>query len=253
MGWAERRQFFIMLIAGAVIIAAIAVVLIATISKAPSCSDGIQNQGEQGIDCGGPCPYLCTATLEPPTVLYTQVFMNGTDRADAIASVENKNARAAAKAVPYTLSVYGTDQVLLQSVRGTFDLAPGATVPVYVPNIPTGGKTAASAFLVITEPGALAWQTMSVPPLPTVSGVKLIGTATAPRVVATLTNVDTLPRTNVRVVVLIHGAGDTVIAASSTVVPQVPPQGQATATFTWNTAFRSTPLSIEVVPIATLP
>lgn len=26
----------------------------------PSCSDGIQNQGETGIDCGGPCP-LCVA------------------------------------------------------------------------------------------------------------------------------------------------------------------------------------------------
>src|SRR5437879_5151312 len=28
-----------------------------------SCSDGIKNQGETGIDCGGPCPacnYLCT-------------------------------------------------------------------------------------------------------------------------------------------------------------------------------------------------
>ena len=22
----------------------------------PSCSDGIQNQGEEGVDCGGPCP-----------------------------------------------------------------------------------------------------------------------------------------------------------------------------------------------------
>ena len=26
----------------------------------PSCFDGIQNQGETGIDCGGPCPYPCT-------------------------------------------------------------------------------------------------------------------------------------------------------------------------------------------------
>ena len=25
----------------------------------PTCSDGMQNQGETGIDCGGPCPYLC--------------------------------------------------------------------------------------------------------------------------------------------------------------------------------------------------
>ncbi len=26
---------------------------------APTCSDGIQNQGETGIDCGGPCPNAC--------------------------------------------------------------------------------------------------------------------------------------------------------------------------------------------------
>jgi hypothetical protein len=25
----------------------------------PSCSDGVRNQGEQGVDCGGPCPAAC--------------------------------------------------------------------------------------------------------------------------------------------------------------------------------------------------
>lgn len=25
----------------------------------PTCSDGVQNQGEYGIDCGGPCPFSC--------------------------------------------------------------------------------------------------------------------------------------------------------------------------------------------------
>ena len=28
-------------------------------SPCPTCSDGIQNQGEGGADCGGPCPYVC--------------------------------------------------------------------------------------------------------------------------------------------------------------------------------------------------
>lgn len=27
----------------------------------PTCSDGIQNQGEGNVDCGGPCPYVCEA------------------------------------------------------------------------------------------------------------------------------------------------------------------------------------------------
>ncbi len=29
----------------------------------PSCSDGVQNQGEEGVDCGGPCPAECTECL----------------------------------------------------------------------------------------------------------------------------------------------------------------------------------------------
>ena len=41
---------------------------VATIScftpAAPTCSDGIQNQGETGIDCGGPCPACTNFTID---------------------------------------------------------------------------------------------------------------------------------------------------------------------------------------------
>ena len=42
----------------------------------PSCTDGIQNQGETGIDCGGPCP-LCPAS--DSTVLLASYFETGLD------------------------------------------------------------------------------------------------------------------------------------------------------------------------------
>ncbi|OYT41540.1 MAG: hypothetical protein B6U86_02040, partial [Candidatus Altiarchaeales archaeon ex4484_43] len=32
----------------------------------PTCSDGIQNQGEEGIDCGGPCP---PCKIEQPDIV----------------------------------------------------------------------------------------------------------------------------------------------------------------------------------------
>jgi hypothetical protein len=38
----------------------------------PSCVDGIQNQGEIGVDCGGPCP-ACSADIIP-TACATQTF-----------------------------------------------------------------------------------------------------------------------------------------------------------------------------------
>ncbi len=36
----------------------------------PSCSDGRQNQGEQGIDCGGPCPDVCIALASPESGIF---------------------------------------------------------------------------------------------------------------------------------------------------------------------------------------
>jgi hypothetical protein len=37
----------------------------------PTCSDGIQNQGEFGVDCGGPCPKECP--VEKPLIVIPQI------------------------------------------------------------------------------------------------------------------------------------------------------------------------------------
>ena len=125
MSWAARRKLLITLIVGAVIVAFITVVLIATLAQTPSCTDGVQNQGEAGIDCGGPCPYLCTAQEQPPTILFTTALTNAAGRTDIVASIENKNVSAAAKSIPYTVTLYGAKQLILQTVSGMLDLPPG--------------------------------------------------------------------------------------------------------------------------------
>src|SRR3989344_3117613 len=116
MSWAARRRFFILLIVVAVSAVLVTTMFIATFTNAPSCTDGVQSQGEDGIDCGGPCAYLCTALVQPPTVLFTKAIQNGAGRIDVIAEVENKNADSAAKNVPYRITLHGTGQVLIQEV-----------------------------------------------------------------------------------------------------------------------------------------
>src|SRR3989344_6201594 len=69
MSWAAGRRFIILCIVGAVVIAFLAAISIATFYKSPSCSDGKQNQDETGVDCGGSCAYLCKAKKPTPTVL----------------------------------------------------------------------------------------------------------------------------------------------------------------------------------------
>jgi hypothetical protein len=62
-----------------------------------------------------------------------------------------------------------------------------------------------------------------------------------------------MPLSNVRVIVMVRDAQGTVIAASQTIVPLIPAQGQATAIFTWNTAFSGVPASAQVGPVIPLP
>ena len=253
MSWAARRRVVILLIVGAFVIAFLATVSIAALYETPSCADGMQNQGEDGIDCGGACAYLCTAQVLPPAVLFTKALGAGGGRTDVIASVENKNVAAAAKDVPYRITLFGTGQSLIQEVTGTLDLPPGAVTPVYVPGIASGKQVVVRAFLSIAE-GAPRWFALpsGVRAVPFVSNIRQSGALAAPRIDAALTNPTSVPFSNVRTIILVHDKDGDVMAASQTVILSIPAQGQATATFTWNRAFPDAPVAIEVVPIVPL-
>lgn len=255
MSWAARRRFLILFVIGAILAAFVAIVSIATLYKAPSCADGVQNQNETGIDCDGPCSYLCVATQQPPTVLFTQAFTDSTTgRTVVVASVENKNNAAAAKRVPYRVTVYGAKQTLIQSIPGTLDLAPGATAIVFVSGIASGRQEVVSAFLDI-DASSVKWFALANDPriVPGVSNTVQGGSVEAPRIDATLVNGTVSTLTNVQTVVLVRDAQSNIIAASGTLVPAIRPQSTAVATFTWNIPFPGIPASIEVFPVIPLP
>jgi hypothetical protein len=192
--------------------------------------------------------------MQPPTILFSKAISNTPGRTDVIAMVENKNATAAAKGVPYRVQLYGADRALIQEVTGTLDLPPGTTQPVFIPGIASGKQVTANAFLII-DSSTVQWVTMNTDPRikPSVSNTRQGGTIDAPRIEATLTNRSVMPLTNVPVIVLVRSEKGSVIAASSTLLPVIPAQGVSTAFFTWNSAFSSVPASIEVAPIIPLP
>jgi len=253
MTWATQRRLTILLILGAIIIAFLAVVLIAAFSKTPSCSDGIQNQDEAGIDCGGVCAYLCVAEVQPPTVLFTKAINNGVGRIDVVALVENKNATAAAKNVPYRITLYDNKGIFIKAIDGFVDLPPRVRMPVYVSGAASGSKVS-TAFLEIAA-AAPQWFTMRADPraIPTVVSTTGGGDKNAPRVEAVLANPSAQTLSNIRAIVLISDSGKSVIATSETVLPTLFAGGQATAVFTWGSAFDGVPSSIEVLPVIQLP
>ncbi len=253
MSWAARRKVIILLIVGAAIAAFAAIFSFSIFYHTPTCNDGIENQGEEGIDCGGPCPRLCTALEQAPTVLFTQPINNGTGRTDIVAMVRNNNLSGGAKDVPYSVALYDSQHLFLTKVQGTLDLPPGATVPVYIPGVPVGEQKAASAFLSI-EPSVIQWESMLSDPriVPTVSDTVVSDATTTPRVTAMLSDPAATPLSSVLAFVFVYDAQENVIAASQTIVPLIPAQGTAIATFTWNAPFSALPASAQVLPVIPL-
>lgn len=254
MSWASRRRLVIALIAGAVVIAFLTIVIISALYKTPSCTDGVQNQGEAGVDCGGACAYLCTAQMQAPVVLFTKAVSNGAGRTDVVAMVENKNATAAAKNVPYRITLYGAGNIFLKSITGTIDLPPNTRMPVYVAGVTSGNQKVSSAFLEVSASAPLWFKATTDPRIvPTVVSTTQTGTTNAPRIETTLANPSAITLSNVRAIAIVNDNNKNVIAASETVVPFIFAQGQAIATFTWNNAFASLPALIEVIPVIDLP
>ena len=62
------------------------------VSPNPSCQDGVQNQNEQGVDCGGPCfPCISEKTPEDLDILSAEVVHDVDNKYDVAIDVKNLN------------------------------------------------------------------------------------------------------------------------------------------------------------------
>lgn len=253
MSWSRRRQALIIIVIAVVITAVILLVSTSAFYKAPSCTDGIQNRDEAGIDCGGSyCTYLCTSQIQEPVVrIQPRPLQNIGKRTDVIAYVDNTNAHAAVKNAPYTLELYGPGNKLLVKRTGTVDLPPHSTVPIFIPNI-LQGKTATVGFLTF-DTQALHWfKSVKSPTILPISNIQVIGTDT-PRITATIKNPTAHTLYHVKVIIAVFNSAGNVIAASQTIESSIPAQGTSSLVFTWNVPFTSVPAKEEVWPLLQFP
>ncbi|MBI1960819.1 MAG: hypothetical protein HYS43_00890 [Candidatus Liptonbacteria bacterium] len=91
--------------------------------SAPSCFDGRQNQGERGIDCGGPCIDCAIGTLRPVRA-GDAAWIPTADHIVFAATMENTNAAFGVLAIGYTFTAFGDANTELITVSGTSFLYP---------------------------------------------------------------------------------------------------------------------------------
>lgn len=253
MAWASSRRALILAVLFAILGTIAATVLIATLYRTPTCFDARQNQDEAGVDCGGSCAQVCAFSVAPPVVSFARPVPGLGGRTDLIAYVENPNMDAAARGIPYEAELYDANGASLARVSGVMDLPPLATVPLFIPGIYSGEMTVARAFVSL-DAAASSWERLpQAERVPLRSGsASLSGTERAPRVSATIENVSAVPLRNVTVVATVFSAEGNAIAASRTILAEIPAQGSAEAVFTWASPFRGVPARIDVRPVLPL-
>ncbi len=250
MDWAQKRKLSVIAVLVAAVLAVLLILGFAVFYKTPTCTDQKQNGGETGIDCGGSCTTVCSAQAQPARVVFARALQQS-GRSDLIAYLENPNADAYAKDAEVVIDIYGQDGSRTQK-RARITLPARSATPLFLPGI---AKGAVQQVFVSFEEGAPVWMrgTGWAQPAPSTGNIAIENATTRPRVTATIENRTAYVQRGVPLVATVFAADGSVIAASQTVVPLLPPQGSAQAVFTWNEPFLQPAARVEVVPLIALP
>jgi hypothetical protein len=76
-----------------------------------TCFDGKKNQGEEGIDCGGPCS-PCEIKYAEPLKIYPIKYLVYSNSIDIVGLLENPNKNLALKKIKYYFEIYDFDGIL---------------------------------------------------------------------------------------------------------------------------------------------
>lgn len=232
VSWSTRRKSIY--IGGTLIVFlfALALPLWYVTYEAPSCTDGLQNQGEQGIDCGGPCSLLCKAQALDPIVHWQRAFKIKNGLYNVTAYVENPNLDSGIDEVSYRFKLYDLNNLLIYERQGKTFVPSKKIFGIFESNILTGERVPVRALFEFL--GSPIWKIDSrLEPALVFSNKLLSEQEGLPHLTASLQNPTGNPVYNVEVVALLYDELDNAVASSRTIVDTIPKGDASSLVFTW--------------------
>ena len=249
MSWGAQRRNIILTVIFLLIFIPAGLISFYLFYTPPTCFDGKQNQGETGIDCGGPCVLLCTDQMTEPVALWKRVFTVSDDGIyNVMAYIENPNPTGFIKDARYIFRIFNEDRVLIAERQGVTSILPKSILPLVENNIQTFAQVPTQVTFEFV--GDLVYTRMD--PRESLIIVKdelLENEDFSPRVRAKIQNLSLLPIFDIDVVVIVYNVFDTVIGVSSTYVDRLLPEETRDIVFTWPIPFSDAYSRIEIIPV----
>ncbi len=251
--WSFRRRFLYIFILALVVVPPTAFYIWKSQQKPPSCTDGIQNQDERGVDCGGICKLACffEVTAEP-TIQWSRAYYVTKGVYNLVAYIQNPNVNFISKSTPYTFKVYDENNVLLATREGEVALPTAKLFPIFEPGIDVGERVPKKVVFEFTEP--LTWiEYGGDKPELSVSDVVLSRLDESPKLSAKVSNKTLNQYRGVEVVAILYDVEGNGFASSRTFIDRIGDKQTKDIYFTWPETFTASTSRIEIIPKLALP
>ncbi len=217
--------------------------------KSPSCSDGIFNGEELGVDCGGACQAVCSSETTEPIVIWARSFPVRGGLYDLAALVENPNPFGLGS-FSYEFQVFDDKNIPIKEVRASTYLNPRERMVIFTPAVDLGHRIPEGVFLKTL--GTNAWQRevsvlkpdIKIEDREVSSG--LIEGEKA-KVSATLVNRSLFPSGIIEAFAVVQGEGGQVLGVSRTTTASVLAGDKTQVVFTWPEPFTEEPSGVGVI------
>ncbi len=236
--WASKKKLTYVLIFCSALFVFVFIPFLILYHKSPTCTDGIKNGSERGIDCGEGCPILCSVDVLSPLILWQRAFKVTSEVYNVVAYIENPNLYASADYAPYLFKIYDSENTLIAERSGVTFISSKSTFAVFEPGIIIGEKIPTRVtFEFISE---LLWKKdTALKPQLTIRTPVLSEEEEHPRIDALISNNSLQPLSNVEAVVVVFDGEGIAIGASRTFIDYLAKDETAPIIYTWPEPFEA--------------
>ncbi len=237
--WAVRKKtFYLSGFFGFLALAVLTVVVLSLMGRpGASCFDGIQNQGEWGVDCGGPCAAVCSFEVSPLEVDWARAFEVVPGQYNLVAYITNPNDFFVDSA-KYVFETQDAQGRIVSETEGVAFIPPNQTFIVFEDRVFTDDQQISRTFFEFAE--NMEWVRLPENynrPDVSVSEKFIVGTDSEPRMRARVRNNALRPIENVDIYTLIIDARGNALQASRTFREIIPRESESLITNTWPRPF----------------
>jgi len=206
----------------AVFFLAVILVYFIWLKPAPTCLDNKQNQGETGIDCGGPCPPCEIRTLTPLESSWIKYFSSDNQTIIAV-EIKNSNLNWGTDSFSYTFNIYGENGIKIKSfTKNSFIY--GGEIKYLIEPIEVDSKNIADIKISFSN---INWKSAEEFPKPVIQ-LREVKTESAIQdssgviVSGFITNNNAFPLSKARIIGFLLNQNNVQISASKTELENVP-------------------------------